>query len=87
MGLSKVRDDHPIFFRPETIRISLWAVLGLWLARRLARLIMLIVRSPSAVAAIVLATAGLLGWHLVHPALPLGVLGGLVVGLIIWRVR
>jgi hypothetical protein len=32
-------------------------------------------------------TAVLLGWHYAHPALPVGVLGGLLVGLVVWRLR
>jgi S-DNA-T family DNA segregation ATPase FtsK/SpoIIIE len=88
MGLSLGRDDHPAPLRPEYVRVSLWAVFGMWLARRLVRLFQLIVRSPSAVIGITLATAGVLGWQLVHPALPLlGVLAAVVVGLIVWRVR
>jgi DNA segregation ATPase FtsK/SpoIIIE, S-DNA-T family len=87
MGLSSYRDEPPAFFRPEVIRVSLWLVLALWLARQLARLLVWIIRTPSAAAAIVVCTAGLLGWHYVHPALPLGVLGGLVVGLVVWRLR
>ena len=37
--------------------------------------------------AIALTVAFVAGWQLVHPALPLGVVGGLVVGLVVWRVR
>ena len=87
MGLSLTRDDHPALLRPEYIRVSLWAVFGLWLARRLARLFLLIVRSPSAVIGVTVATAGVLGWQLIHPALPLSVLGATVAGLMVWRVR
>jgi hypothetical protein len=47
MGLSLVRSDQPARLYPEVVRVSLWAVVGLWLARRLIRLIVLIVRSPS----------------------------------------
>jgi hypothetical protein len=57
MGLSTVRSDQPAQLYAETIRASLRAVLGLWLARRLVRLILLIVRSPSAVIGITVATA------------------------------
>ena len=46
MGLSMVRSDQPARLYGETIRVSLWAVLGLWLVRRLTRLFLLIVRSP-----------------------------------------
>ena len=71
-----------MFLRPQVVRVSLWAVFGLWLARRLARLLLLIVRSPAAMTTIALTVAVVAGWQLVHPALPLGVLGGLVVGLV-----
>jgi hypothetical protein len=64
MGLSLVRSDQPARLYGETIRVSLWAVLGLWLARRLARLFLLIVRSPSAVIAITVTAAGVAGWRL-----------------------
>ena len=39
MGLSMVRSDQPARLYAQTIRVSIWAVLGLWLARRLARLL------------------------------------------------
>ena len=72
-GLSAGRDEPAAFVRPQVVRVSLWAVLGLWLARRLARLVLLIVRSPAAMAGILLTTAFWPAWQLVHPALPLGV--------------
>ena len=81
MGLSTGRDDPAVFLRPQVVRVSLWAVFGLWLARRLTRLLLLIVRSPAALAAILLTAAFVAGWRLVHPALPLGICGGLVAGL------
>ena len=59
-GLSTGRDDPAVFLRPQVVRVSLWAVLGLWLARRLFRLLLLIVRSPAALTAIGL-TAGVRG--------------------------
>jgi hypothetical protein len=34
MGLSTVRADQPARIVPEIVRVSLWAVFGLWLARR-----------------------------------------------------
>ena len=86
-GLSAGRDDPAVFVRPQVVRVSLWAVFGLWLARRLVRLVLLIVRSPAAMAGILLTSAFVAGWQLVHPALPLGVLGGLVAGLVVWRLR
>ena len=86
-GLSGGRDDPALLLRPQVVRVSLWAVLGLWLARRLFRLLLLIVRSPAAMIAITLTAAFVAGWQLVHPALPLGVVGGLVVGLVVWRWR
>ena len=48
MGLSTVRADQPARIVPEIVRVSLWAVFGLWLARRLGRLLLLILRSPTA---------------------------------------
>jgi S-DNA-T family DNA segregation ATPase FtsK/SpoIIIE len=87
MGLSMVRSDRPARFYPEVVRVSLWLVVGLWLARRLARLIVLILRSPTAVTVIVLAASGTAGWRLVSPALPLGVVAGLVAVLVVWRWR
>ena len=86
-GMSGGRDDRAVLLRPQVVRVSLWAVLGIWLARRLSRLFMLIVRSPAAMIAITLTAAFLAGWQLVHPALPLVVVGGLVVGLALWRWR
>lgn len=87
MGLSTGRDDAAVFLRPQTVRVSLWAVLGLWLARRLARLLLLIVRSPAAMIGLGLTAGIVAGWQLVHPALPLGVLGGLAAWLVGWRWR
>ena len=86
-GMSGGRDDRALLLRPQVVRISLWAVLGLWLARRLSRLFLPIVRSQAAMIAMALTVAFVVGWRLVHPALPLGVVGGLVVGLVLWRWR
>ena len=83
MGLSTGRDEPAAYVRPEVIRVSVWLVLAVWLARLLARLVVWIIRTPTAMAAITVTTAILLGWHYVHPALPLGVLGGLLAGLIV----
>ena len=80
MGLSVVRADQPARIVPEIVRVSLWAVFGLWLARRLGRLLLLILRSPTAMITITVTVLAILGWQLVHPALPLGVAGGLVAG-------
>ena len=55
--------------------------------RRLIRLFLLIVRSPAALTTIFLTASFVAGWQLVHSALPLGVLGGLLVGLVVWRLR
>jgi hypothetical protein len=87
MGRSAGRDDPAVFVRPQVVRVSLWAVFGLWLARRVTRLVLLIVRSPAAIGAILLTAAFVAGWQLVHPALPLGVVGGLLAGLVVWRLR
>jgi DNA segregation ATPase FtsK/SpoIIIE, S-DNA-T family len=84
MGLSMVRSDQPARLYGETIRVSLWAVLGLWLARRLARLFLLIVRSHSAVIAITVTAAGVAGWKLVHWVLPVSVVAVLATGLVGW---
>src|ERR671912_361739 len=81
------RDDRALLLRPQVVRVSLWAVFGLWLARRIGRLFLLIVRSPAAMIGIGLTVAVGAGWQLVHPALPLGVLAALVVGLVVWRGR
>ena len=84
MGLSMVRSDQPARLYAETIRVSLWAVLGLWLARRLGRLLLLIIRSPSAVVGITVVAAAVAGWQLVDPALPVSVVSVLVTGLVAW---
>ena len=34
-GMSGGRDDRAVLLRPQVVRVSLWAVFGLWLARRL----------------------------------------------------
>jgi hypothetical protein len=70
--------DRPAYWRSETVRISLWAVFGLWLARRLARLFLLIIRSPTAVIGITIATAGVAGWQLLSPWVPISVVGVVV---------
>jgi S-DNA-T family DNA segregation ATPase FtsK/SpoIIIE len=79
-----VRSDQPARLYAETVRVSLWAVLGLWLARRLGRLIVLIVRSPSAVIGITITAAAVAGWQLVDPALPVSVVSVLATGLLAW---
>src|SRR3982751_6547468 len=84
MGLSMVRSDQPAQLYAQSIRVSIWAVLGLWLARRLARLLMLIVCSPTAVIAITVTTAAVAGWQLVDPMLPVSVVSVLVTGLVAW---
>jgi DNA segregation ATPase FtsK/SpoIIIE, S-DNA-T family len=38
-------------------------------------------------AGILLTSAFVAGWQLVHPALPLSVVGGLLAGLVVWRLR
>ena len=68
MGLSVVRADQPARIVPEIVRVSLWAVLGMWLARRLGRLLLLIVRSPTAMVTITVAGLG-------HPRLAVGASG------------
>jgi S-DNA-T family DNA segregation ATPase FtsK/SpoIIIE len=84
MGLSMVRSDQPARLYAQTIRVSLWAVLGLFLARRLARLLVLIIRSPTAMIAITVTTAAVAGWQLVDPMLPVSVVCVLVTGLVAW---
>jgi hypothetical protein len=84
MGLSMVRSDQPARLYPEVVRVSLGTVLGLWLARRLVRLLLLIVRSPSAVIAITVTAAGVAGWQLVHWSLPVSVVAVFATGLIGW---
>jgi hypothetical protein len=41
------RDDRAVLLRPQVVRLSLWAVFGVWLARRLGRLLLIVVRSPA----------------------------------------
>lgn len=87
MGLSLVRADRPARFYPEVVRVSLWLVVGVWLARRLLRLLVIILRSPTAVTIIVVGVAVRAGWRLVSPALPIGITAGLIVVLVVWRWR
>ena len=86
MGLSTYRDEPPAFFRPEVIRVSLWLVLALWLLRLIARLLVWIIRTPSAAVTITLGTAFALGWRLT-PELPLGTMAAFVAGLVVWQLR
>jgi S-DNA-T family DNA segregation ATPase FtsK/SpoIIIE len=79
-----VRSDQPAQLYAQTVRVSLWAVVGLWLARRLVRLVLLIVRSPSAVIGIALVTAAVAGWQLVHWVLPVSVVAVVATGLVGW---
>src|SRR5215210_7917488 len=83
MGLSMVRSDQPARLYAQTLRVSIWVVLGLWLARRLARLLILIVRSPTAVIGITLITAGIVGWQ-ANPWILPSVVGPLAAGLVAW---
>ena len=86
MGLSTYWDEPPAFFRPEVIRVSLWLVLTLWLLRLIARLLVWIIRTPSAMVTITLGIAFALGWRLT-PALPLGTMAAFVAGLVVWQLR
>ena len=84
MGLSMVRSDQPARLYAQTIRVSIWAVFGLWLARRLVRLLVLIIRSPSAVIGIALVVLAVQGWQL-NRAIPPSVVAALVAGLLAWH--
>jgi S-DNA-T family DNA segregation ATPase FtsK/SpoIIIE len=80
-------DREPVRIVNETVRISVWAVLLGWLARRLWRLLVLVLQSPSTLAILTVITIGLGIWHTFGP-LPLvaaaGVLAGVLCG---WWVR
>ncbi len=80
-------DRQPVRVVEESVRISLWGVLAAWLARKLWRLLVAILRSPSALAILtVLTVAVVVGRH--FGPVPLLIAAGVViVALVGWRLR
>jgi S-DNA-T family DNA segregation ATPase FtsK/SpoIIIE len=80
-------DREPVRIVKETVRISVAAVLFGWLARRLWRLLMLVLQSPSTLAILTVIAIGLGVWHTFGP-LPLLAAAGLIAGALVgWWVR
>lgn len=87
MGLSPVRAAHPVRIVEASVRMTVWAVLATWLARRTARLLVALLRSPAALLALTVVVVGVVLWHAVSPALVLSLAACAVAGLVAWRVR
>jgi S-DNA-T family DNA segregation ATPase FtsK/SpoIIIE len=77
-------DRRPVQIVEESVRISVWAVLGAWLVRRLFRLLVWLFRTPAALIIMILVVAGVYGWRHVHPAVALAPAGLLMAGLGLW---
>ena len=84
MGLSAAHSNRPVRIIEAPVRISVWAVLGAWLVRRLFRLMVWLVRTPAALIIVVVVVAGVYGWRQVHPAVVLGPAGLVMAVLGLW---
>lgn len=80
-------DREPVRIVQEPVRVSVWAVVFGWLARRLARLLIAVLRSPSACAVLAVLVAGIWLWQVYGPTPVLVSLGVLVILLTGWRLR
>ncbi len=89
MGLSLTRaSDRPARFAEPTVRLTLGAILGLWLARRLVQLLGWVFRSPTALGTLGVLVVGVVLVHLVG-AVPVAVTVGLLlnVAVALWIIR
>ncbi len=87
-GLSGSRvEREPVRLVNETVRISLGAVLAGWLARRLWRLLVLILRSPGLLAVLTLIAVVLIVWHRFGPVPLVAAAVLFIAGLVGWRLR
>lgn len=86
-ALSPVRSDQLVRVSAERVRVSLRAVVAWWLARRLARLVVFLVRTPAVLVPLAVIIFAVVVWHAVHPAVVLSVAGVLLASMIVWRLR
>lgn len=80
-------ERQPVRLVNETVRISMWAVLLGWLARRLFRLLVVVLRSPSILAVLTVIAITLAVWHSLGPVPVLVAAAVLVVASVGWRLR
>lgn len=80
-------EREPVRVVQELVRISVWAVLLGWLARRLARLLVIVLRSPSILAVLTVIAATLAVWHAFGPAPVVAAAVLLVLVLVGWSLR
>lgn len=80
-------DEQPVRTIAPAVRVSVWTVAAGWLARKLCRLIVLIVTTPAALLTLALAIAGVWVGHRFGPWPILAALVLTVAGLATWRVR
>ena len=75
-------DRQPVRVVEESVRISLWGVLAAWLARKLWRLLVAILRSPSTLAILTVFTVAVLVGRRFGPVPLLIAAGVVIVGLV-----
>ena len=80
-------DRQPVRVVEESVRISLWGVLAAWLARKLWRLLLAILRSPSTLAILAVLTVAVVVGRRYGPVPLLIAAGVVIVVLIGWRLR
>ncbi len=80
-------DDQPVRTIAPAVKLSVWAVAGGWIARKLCRLIVLIVTTPAALATFALAVGVAWIWHRFGPWPIIIALALTLAGLVVWRVR
>ena len=80
-------DRQPVRVVEEAVRISLWGVLAAWLARKLWRLLVAILRSPSTQGILIVAIFAVVVGRRFGPV-PLLIAAGIVVVVLVgWRLR
>jgi S-DNA-T family DNA segregation ATPase FtsK/SpoIIIE len=87
MRLSAVHSSQPVRVVEAPVRVSVWAVLGTWLVRRLCRMLVWLFRTPAALILLMLVVAGVYGWRQIHPAVVLGPVSLVMAVLGLWMAQ
>ncbi|MDN5805131.1 MAG: hypothetical protein L0H26_11195, partial [Microlunatus sp.] len=80
-------DEQPVQTITQPVRLSVWAVAGGWIARKLWRLLVLIVTTPAALAGIAVTAAVVGVWHRFGPWPIIATVLLVAGGLVMWRMR
>lgn len=80
-------EREPVRLVNETVRITVWAVLLGWFARRLFRLVVWVLRSPSILTVLTVIAVTLDVWHSLGPVPVLVAAALLMLSLVGWRLR